>query len=334
MLKCPHFLKSSKSARFALMVGLMSTAAAPIVNAEDSYPDHPISIVVPYSPGGTTDLISRILAEGLSKDLGQAVIIENRAGASGMIGTGIVVKAKPDGYTLGMGGSTSLTVAPYLRSLPPYDSRTDLTPIGMVAGGPFILVVSPKSEAQTLKEFVKLARSKPGELNFGSSGIGSMHHILAVKFNQMMDIDATHVPFKGGVESATNLVAGNIDYLFESVSSILPMIQDGRVKALAVTGSERLEALLDVPTAAEATDTDFTGVSFIGLVGPKGLPPSIVNRLNDALATTLSRPDVRTKIQKLGSKPEFIPASKFNEIIINDVEAWSDVMREAKLPKM
>lgn len=334
MLEKSRYSGLLKSALPALLGGVVAMALVPAAYAKAGYPDRAVTIVVPFSTGGTGDLITRIIAQGLGEQLGQAVVVENRAGAAGMIGTDYVIKAKPDGYTLGLGGSTSLTIAPYVRRDKPYDSRTDLTPVGMVAGGPFILATSPKSKVTSLQELVSLAKSRPGELNYGSSGVGSMHHVLAEKFNQQVDIDAVHVPFKGGVESATNLVGGNIDYLFESVSSILPMIQDGRVKALAVTGPERLAALPDVPTVAEETRSGFTGVSFVGIFGPKGLPAEVVSRLGDALAVTLADPVVQERIERLGSAAEYMPSEKFGQLINDEVQVWSDVIRDANIPLM
>ena len=323
-----------QSTVLSLLGSLLLATGLPPSHAADHYPNRPIKIVVPFSTGGTADSITRIVAEDLGKQLGQPVIVENRAGASGVIGTSYVARAAPDGYTLNMGGSTTLTIAPYLRKDKPYNSSADFTAVGMVAGGPFILAVPPKGPIGTLQELITYAKANPGKLNYGSSGVGSMHHVLSVKFSQLVDIDTHHIPFKGGSESATSLMTGDIGYLFESVSSILPMVQDGRVRAIAVTGSQRLAQLPQVPTIAEATKTDFAGVSFVGIVGPKGLPPDVVSKLGEALKTTLDNPGVRERIERLGSKPEFIPSERFTEIIESEVRAWSDVIRKAKIPEL
>jgi tripartite-type tricarboxylate transporter receptor subunit TctC len=318
---------------FISMAAGMATLSVTSALAESSYPDHPIRLIVPYSPGGTTDLISRIVARGLSKELGQQVVVDNKAGAAGTIGTAHAINAKPDGYTLGMGGTTSLTIAPYLRKDMPYDSRKDLTPIGIVATGPFILVTSPRVNASTFKVFVDTAKASPGKFNYGSSGVGGMHHVLTEKFNRTLGIDAVHVPFKGGGENTSNLLAGNIDYMLESVSSILPMIQDGRVKALAVTSAKRLAALPDVPTVAELTGTDFKGDSIIGIVGPDQLPAPVIARLDAALAKTMKNEEVRKGIELLGSTPEYMPSQGFAELIDSEVGSWGKVAKDAAIPK-
>lgn len=321
-----------RSICFSMVAGLAAFGTSS-ASASGGYPDHPIRLVVPYAPGGTTDLISRIVAKGLSKELGQAVVVENKGGAAGMIGTAYAINAKPDGYTLAMGGTTSLTIAPYLRTDIPYDSRKDLTPVGVVATGPFILVTSPKIKVTTFKDFIELAKSRPGALNYGSSGVGGMHHVLTEKLNRTVGIDAVHVPFKGGGENTSNLLAGNIDYMLESVSSILPMIQDGRVKALAVTSGKRLAALPDVPTVAELIGADFNGDSIIGIVGPARLPSTVLARLGAALDKTMQSKEVRQGIEQLGSTPEYIPSLEFAQVIDSEVESWGKVARDADIPK-
>lgn len=318
------------AAAVALVAGCLMSMGSP---AYAAYPERPVRLVVPYSPGGTTDLITRIVAQGLSAELGQQVVVENRSGAAGTIGTGAVAKADPDGYTLVMGGTTSLAIAPYMRKHPPYDSRTDLTPVGIVAKGPYLLVVSPNVESTSLKELVERAKEHPGELNYGSSGVGGMHHVLTEKFNRTVGIDALHVPFKGGAENTSNLLAGNIDYMLESVSSILPLVQDGRVKALAVTGKERLAALPDVPTVRESLGSDFAGESIIGIVGPKGLPQNVLDTLNEALEKTMKRPEVKDGIERLGSEPAFVSSEDFAAFLAKEIDSWAKVAQDAGIEK-
>lgn len=321
---------SRPAAAVALVAGCLMSMGSP---AYAAYPERPVRLVVPYGPGGTTDLITRIVAQGLSAELGQQVVVENRAGAAGTIGTGAVAKADPDGYTLVMGGTTSLAIAPYMRNNPPYDTRTDLTPVGIVAKGPYLLVVSPNVESKSLKELVERAKERPGELNYGSSGVGGMHHVLTEKFNRTVGIEALHVPFKGGAENTSNLLAGNIDYMLESVSSILPLVQDGRVKALAVTGKERLAALPDLPTVRESLGSDFAGESIIGIVGPKGLSQDVLDTLDEALKKTMNRPKVKEGIERLGSEPTYVNSKEFTAFLAEEIDTWAKVAQDAGIEK-
>lgn len=333
MLKSISSSSCAAVAKFCMMVSAVLLIGISTSHSQENFPQHPIRLIVPYAPGGTTDLLSRIVAKGLGKELGQPVVVENRDGAAGMIGTGAVVKAKPDGYTLGMGGTTSLTLAPYMRLHPLYDTRKDIAMISGIITGPFVLVTSPRLNVNSFEEFVKLAKSKPGELNYGSSGVGGMHHVLTEKFNNTVGIKALHVPFKGGSENTSNLLAGNIDYMLESVSSILPMIQDGRVKAFAVTGEKRIKALPDVPTVSELTSTDFVGDALIGVIGPKGLPETTISRLNAALEKTMKQEEVRKGIENLGSVPVFIPSNQFGGRIFDEIDTWGKIANQAGIQK-
>lgn len=297
--------------------------------AQDNYPTRPIELIVPYTAGGTSDLIGRVVAKALSERLKTPVIVLNRAGAAGTLGMRQVAGAAPDGYTIGVGGTTNLAIAPYLATQAPYDPIKDFTPLAVAATAPFILVTSPQANFRSVDELIARAKGQPGKLNYGSSGIGSSHHVMTELFARTAGFTAVHIPFKGGAENVTQLMAGTVDFMFESSSSILPQITGGRVRALAVSGKERLPELPNTPTVQEAGVKDFVVESVIGIVAPAQLPPAVHAKLSGALFDALSDPTVRESIARTGSGVPPVGKSEFQDRLKADAERWRKVIRDA-----
>lgn len=311
-----------------LLSGCLGASFAPIAFAQASYPSRPIDMIVPFAAGGTSDLIARILAVALGNQLKTPVVCINKLGAAGLIGMKYVAAAAPDGYTIGMAGTTSLTIAPQISNPPPYDALRDFTPIGVAATGPFLLVVAPNVKAGTIAELVSLAKQRPDSLNYGSSGHGSFHHVLTELFNRSAGIRATHIPFKGGAENVNNLLAGTVDYMFESSSSILNMVKAGKIRALAVSGGKRISDLPQVPSLSEAGFKDVVIESFSGIVAPAGVPPQIANTLSSALQTVMAQSSVREAILRTGSDPAFIDAGEFGKLLVMETGRWHKIIAE------
>lgn len=278
----------------ALSFGFLALAAPAI--AQDNYPSRPVTVIVPFAAGGSTDAIGRILAEGLRQVLGQTVVVENRAGAGGSIGTAAIAAAPPDGYTIGVGTASTLAINPAIYSNLPYDVLTDLVPVGGIADVPNIMSVGPSVDVSDMAAFMTLARTHPGKLSYASAGNGSVSHLLGEQFRLATGVDIVHVPYKGAGPALTDVVGGQVDVLFDNLPTSLPFARDGRLRALAVSGEARVPELPDVPTFAEAGLADMNWMAFFGLVAPKGTPEPIVRKLNAALGQALALPDVRDRL--------------------------------------
>lgn len=291
----------------ALVFGLLAIAAPAI--AEDAYPSRPITLIVPFAPGGSTDAIGRIVAEGLRQALGQAVVVENRAGAGGSIGTAAVARAEPDGYTIGIGTASTLAINPAVYKSLSFDVLHDLVPVGGIAEVPNIMSVNPSVEAADMAAFIALARAHPGDFSYASAGNGSVSHLLGEQFKLATGTDLVHVPYKGVGPALTEVVGGQVEVMYDNLPTSLPLVLEGRLRALAVSGDARLPALPDVPTFAEAGLEDMNWMAFFGLVAPKGTPEPIVQRLSGAVGQALAMPDIRDKLAAqqvavTGSSPE------------------------------
>jgi tripartite-type tricarboxylate transporter receptor subunit TctC len=269
-------------------------------SAPKDYPTKTIRIVNPFPPGGATDIQARILAEKLTPRLGQQVIVENRPGANGVLGMEFVARAPADGHTLVLTASGNWAVHPHLYKLP-YDTEKDFALITLVATTPGVLVVHPSLPARTVKEFIALARRNPGEIAYGSSGLGGFAHISAELFAYMTQIRMTHVPYKGSVQSLLDLIAGNIQVSFNIVAPSLPYIQAGRIRALAVTSAQRIASLPGVPTIDESGVPGYENSTWSGIGTPAGTPQPVVERLNREFTAVLAHPDVRERFSAIGS---------------------------------
>lgn len=299
--------------------------------AQANYPDRPIKLVVGYAPGGFTDVAARLVANDLQKRIGQAVIVENKAGATGTLAADFVAKAKPDGYTLLLAHQNSNAVAPALFPKLPYNVVTDFTPIVQVASTPLLLVVGAQSPAKDLKDVVALARKDKGGLKFGSSGNGSSQHIGAALFMQATGVEMTHIPYKGSAQALTDLLSGQIDLSFDSPPPTLQFIQAGKLRALGVTSAHRMALLPNVPTMAEAGVPGFEFSQWFGVVGPAGLSAAVQEKLNAAVNAGLKSPEVRERLAALGAEPLGGTSEEFGKVIKADTARFAELTKKANI---
>ncbi|MEO5692861.1 MAG: tripartite tricarboxylate transporter substrate binding protein [Usitatibacter sp.] len=306
----------------------LSFAGAAMAQA---YPNKPIKMIVPYPPGGPTDVQARVIAIKLGELLGQPVIIENRGGAGGMLGSKFVAQAEADGYTLLMGASGPQALGPLMAKEPLYDPIKDFTPISLVSYSPLMLVVSPKLQVKNVKELIELAKQSPGKLNYGSFGNGTMAHLAAEQFNTMAGVKMTHIPYKGSAPAMVALLGGEIEVMFDTVITALPQVKAGKINALAVTKSVRSEAAPDLPTVAEAALPGYEAVSWIGVMGPPGMPQHVVDRLSKDMVATLADPSVRERLKQAGAEPVGSDAATFGAQMKSELGRWEPVVKAAGL---
>jgi tripartite-type tricarboxylate transporter receptor subunit TctC len=309
---------------------MLCALGAPAAFAQ-TWPSKTITWIIPYAPGGFSDTRARRIGEHLGRALGQTVIIDNKAGAGGVVGTQLVAKASPDGYTIGMGNLAPLAVNVSLMKKLPYDPKKDVAPVILIERAPLILMVNPSVQAKNVAELVADAKKNPGKYQFGSSGVGGAHHLSGEMFKYQAAIDITHVPYKGGSAAATDLLAGHIPMMFELGYAALPSIKAGKLRALAVTGRTRLAALPDVPTMAESGFRNFESYNWQGVIVPAGTPREIVMRLNRELNAILQAPDVREMI--IGTAGEIVGGTPeaFGEFIRAETERWAEVIQKANI---
>ena len=306
-----------------LCFALASTAWA------QPYPSRPIRVIVPFVPGGNVDITARTVAPALGDALGQPVVVENRPGAAGMVGAQAMMSSPADGYTLMMGSNSSLAVAPNLYASWPYDPIKGIAPISNLAITPFVLVVRLGLPAQSLAEFVKLAKEKPGRLSMASGGNGSSNHLVGELFQMMTGLKLSHVPYKGTGAALVDLAGGQVDLLFDQASSTVPNVRGGKIRALAVASSSRQSALPDTPTFAEAGLRDFEIDNFTGLVGPAGMPADAVAKVHAAAVKALATPQVKERFASLGVQPVGDTPEQFGAVIREDLARWSRVIKSA-----
>lgn len=290
-----------------------------------------IKLVVPFPPGGNVDMSARILAPELSKELGQVIVIENKAGAGGTLGLDAVAKAPPDGATLGVASPINHLAAPSLYPKLPYDSIRDFSPVGLIASVPMVLVVGASSPAQSVADLLAHARKRKGEMTMASAGSGSGNHIVGELFQDASGLSFMHVPYKGSAPANTDLAGGHVDLHFDQLSSVLPLIQAGRLRALAVTTSRRSTLLPDVPTLAESGVPGFDASTTLGLVLPGKASPDLVRRYNAALEAVLARPSVRDQFARLGAEIRPSTAEAYASFIREEIARTAQIVRSAKI---
>ena len=317
--------------RHAMAAVLALAAAGPAVAQAQAWPDKPIRMVVGFAPGGFTDVLARLIGQKLQERAGWTVVVDNRAGAAGTIGADIVAKARPDGYTLLLGHSNSNAVAPALDPKRPYDVLRDFTPIVRVATTPLLLTVNPSVEARDVKSFVELARKKPDALRFASSGNGSSQHLAAARFMLATKTQMTHVPYKGSGQAIVNLLSGQVDLNFESPPNVLPHVQAGKLRVLAITSGKRSPLLPAVPTLAEAGVPNAEMLQWFAVLGPARMPPEITRRLNAEIAAILKQPEVVEKIASQGGEIVAGTPEEFASFLAADTAAWAHLIKEANV---
>lgn len=313
-----------------LAAGLIAAAAAgSLAHAQDTgnWPSKPITLIVPYAAGGFADTRVRLLARKLGDALQQPVVVENKAGAGGVIGTAMVAKAAPDGYTLGTGNLAPLSVNPTLMPKLSYQVDKDLAPVILIENSPLVLSVNNDVPASNLQELIALAKQKPGTLTFGSSGVGGAHHLSGEMFREQAGIDISHVPYKGGSLAATDLMGGHITMMFEMGYSALPAIQGKKVRPIAVTSAKRLDVLPDVPTLAEAGLPGFESYNWQGIIVPAGTPKPIIERLNTEFNRILQDPEVQQAIAQTGSQAGGGSPEDFGAFIKSETAKWAEVIK-------
>jgi tripartite-type tricarboxylate transporter receptor subunit TctC len=315
----------------ALAVGALAPFARATAQDTGDWPQKPVTIVIPYAPGGFADTRMRLIASKLEPRLKQNVIVENRAGAGGVVGTTFIARAKPDGYTIGAGNLAPLSVNPSLMQSIPYDPVKDLTPVILIENSPLVLSVANTVKATNLKELIALAKASPGKLTFGSSGVGGAHHLSGEMFAEQAHIDITHVPYKGGSLASTDLMGGHITMMFEMGYAALPAIKGDKVRPIAVTASKRLSVLPDVPTMAEAGLPGFESYNWQGIIAPAGTPQPIIDRLNKELNAVLKDPEVAKAIETSGSQAAGGTPQEFADFIKSESAKWAQVIKEAKI---
>src|SRR5215213_5048448 len=310
--------------RRACFIALLALAAP--AGAQAPYPQKPIRMVVPFPPGGGTDILARLFGQKMSETLGQQVIVDNRGGAGGTVGTDIAAKAPPDGYTLIL-VSASHAINPGLYGKLPYDSINDFAPITQLATSPGILVVNPSLPVKSVKDLIALARAKPGQINYASAGSGTPPHLAGELFKVMAKIDMVHVPYKGNAPAFTDVIGGQVSLIFPTMPSAMPFIKSGKLRPIAVTSAKRSPVAPDIPTIAESGLAGYEATSWYGILAPARTPPQIVARLHEVLVSVIGAPDMKDKLAAQGLDPVGNTPQQFAAVIKSEIAKWTKVVK-------
>jgi len=310
---------------FTLALAVLSSTGM----AQD-YPSRPIKLIVPFPSGGATDIVSRVVAQQLGTELGQTVIVDNKAGAAGVIGAEAAARAVPDGYTLVLTTSSTHTIGPLLNPKIPYSATKDFTPIIYLAASPQVVIVPLSSPAKTMQELIDYTRKNPGKLNFGSAGIGGIPHLSTERYLAMTGLQMTHVPYKGTALAMPDLMAGRLDMMFDSISAALPHIKDGKVRALAVTSPKPTAAAPDIPLLSQSVP-GYESLTWFGVFGPAGLPAPIVSKLNAALNKILTQSTLLEQLSKLGFDAGGGSPTDFANKLRDETAMWKKVIEDGKI---
>ena len=318
MIKHPGWTRRVPLAFAGLVVALP-------VHAQN-YPVRPVRMIVPFSPGGATDVPARILAQRLSEAFGHQIVIDNRPGAGGVLGADAVAKAPPDGYTLLLTATTHVISASLYKKLP-YDAIRDFAPVMLIGSGPNVLTVHPSLPAKNVRELIALAKARPGKIDYASSGNGSSQHLFGALFMSLADIRMMHIPYKGSAPATTDLIAGQVSVGFPGIALVLPHTKAGRLRALAVTSEERSKAMLDVPSIAEAGVPGYAATLWLGLLAPRGTPPQIVQKLYDEIAKLLRQPEVESAYLATGTDVTISNPEQFGLFVKAEYDKWAKVIK-------
>ena len=309
----------------AVAVVVMTGAAA------QDYPSRPIRFIVPFPPGGGNDTMARTIGNKLAAALGQQIVVDNRAGAGGVIGAELAAHAAPDGYTVFLGGVASHGIVPNLQPRLGYDPVRDFAPVSLIASAPLILVVHPSVPAKSVKELVELAKARPGQLNFASNGTGGSSHLAAELFEMMTGTDMVHVPYKGLSPALTDLLSGQVQLMFSSTVAMLPQVRAGRLRPLAMTSAKRSAAMPEVPTVAESGAPGYETASWYGVLAPAGTAKTVIDRLNREIVQAVQLPDVRARLMGEGAAPVGGTPAEFAAHIKRELARWALVVKQAKI---
>ena len=306
---------------------ILLLAIAPAL-AQQPYPSRPVRIISPFPPGGGNDALCRIVATRLSENLKQQVIVENRAGANGIVGTEVAARSAPDGYTIVLIPSGHAVNASLYKKLP-FDSIRDFTPITLVGSSPLVLAVHPSLPVKNVKELIALARARPGELTYVSAGVGASGHLGGALFETLTGTKMMHIPYKGMALAIVDLMSGQVTMTFGTSLSVVPHARAGRLRAIATTGAKRSPALPDLPTVAEAGVPGYEASLWYGFAGPARMPPDVLNRLHSAIVAVLQLPDVRERLASQGVDPQHNTPEEFAKLLVADLERWAKVVQRA-----
>ncbi len=314
-----------------LALALLSLVSISLAQAQE-FPSKPLKLVTPFPPGGSADVIARLAAQALQENLGQPVVVDNKGGAGGLVGTDYAAKQPADGYTLVLITGAYPVQAAMLKSMP-FDPLKDIAMVSMLTSYPFVISVRPDSQFRTLNDLIAYAKANPGKLNFPSSGIGTVHHLSGELLNAMAGIEMTHVPFRGGASPLTEVLSGRVDLLLEAMTLSIGQIRSGKLRPLAVTSRERWKALPDVPAVAE-TVPGYEVNSFIGLGATGGTPPAIIGRLNAEVRKALQNPTVHKRFVDLGGEPGASTPDAMHEFIAREIAKWRNVIAARKIERL
>jgi tripartite-type tricarboxylate transporter receptor subunit TctC len=312
----------------SLAAGL-TLAAAPAL--ADNYPNKPIRLIVPFPASGATDLLARAIAQKVGANLGQQVVVDNRPGAGGAIGSDMAAKAPADGYTLLIATTSTHSIGPYINTRLPYNTETDFTPIGQVAVATNLLVVPNSLPVKNVKELIDYAKKHPGELNYASSGNGTVVHLTAEAFKTQAGVFITHIPYRGTALSVPDLISGKVQVLFDSIVSGLPHVKDGKLKALAVTSAKRSPLAPEIPTVSESGLPGFESDTWFGIYGPKNMPADVVARLNAEFNKAIQAPEVKERLAKLGAESVGGTPAQFAAMVKKDSARWGKLIKDRKI---
>jgi len=306
------------------LAALASTSAA----FAQAYPSRPIRFIVPFAAGaGVLDIMARLVGQHLGQNVGQQVMIDNRPGAGGNVGAEVAAKAAPDGYTMLM-GAVAVVVSPYLYATLPFDALSDLVPVTQVNSAPLMLIVHPSLPVNSVAELIAYAKARPGQLNYGSGGVGSTPFLATELFKSMAGIDVVHVPYRGGAPALADLVAGQLSFMIENVPGTLPFVKDGKLRALAITSRQRLALVPELPTMEEAGVKGYEMIGWNGIFVPRATPPEIVTRLSTELVKVLRSPEVREQMAKLGAVPVGTTPAEFAAFVTAESQRWGKIIKD------